>query len=149
MITILKEKPIVPLNRVEPCFKLKVTLGYGEHCDDFYTDSYVVISDKEGENYITQNEAEELVKFFDSLWKRKDKDGFEVDHIVINEGVNLFWWKDQGGMTDDEFYWFACVYKRFETALFNPKTEHEWCGVVNVQIVYIDSNNQAHPCKVS
>jgi hypothetical protein len=166
---------ILPLNEenkltVRPFYKLVVTLGYGEHCDDTTTESWVEIDDAKAMKYaeltdeeadnmdlfelrslancISQKEAENIVLFFNSLWERKDKDGFEVDHIIISDGIDPFWWKECGAMTDMEFEWFSGVFDEFETTLFNPQIEHNWCGIVNVKIEYVDENGKTHKCEV-
>lgn len=166
---------ILPLNEenkltVRPYYRLVVTLGYGEHCNDTTTESWVEIDDAKAMKYaeltdeeadkmdwfelksladcISQKEAENIVLFFNSLWERKDKDGFEVDHIIISDGIDPFWWKDMGAMTDKEFEWFSGVFDEFETTLFNPQIEHNWCGIVNVKIEYIDENGKTHKCEV-
>jgi len=165
---------ILPLEEnektVEPYYRLKVILGYGEHCDDTFTedwieindekvDKYISLSDEEMdnmdwselrdiENCITQKEAENIVKFFESLFKRKDKDGYRVDYITINDGPDEFWWKKRGGMTDKEFDWFSGVYEEYHCTLFNPQVEHNWCGIHWVKIEYVDENGKVHKCEV-
>ena len=153
-----------------PFYRLVVTLGYGEHCYDTTTQSWVEIDDEKALKYaelteeemekmswselnslkqcMTQKEAERLVLFFNSLWERKDKDGYEVDHIIITDGKDEFWWKEHGAMTDKEFKWFSGVFDEFETALFNPQVEHNWCGIVDVKIEYVDENSKIHRCEV-
>lgn len=166
---------ILPLNEenkltVRPYYRLVVTLGYGEHCNDTTTESWVEIDDAKAMKYaeltdeeadnmdlfelrslancISQKEAENIVLFFNSLWERKDKDGFEVDHIIISDGIDPFWWKECGAMTDMEFEWFSGVFDEFETTLFNPQIEHNWCGIVSVRIEYVDENGKIHKCEV-
>ena len=166
---------VLPLNEknkltVRPYYRLVVTLGYGEHCDDTTTTSWIEIDDVKAMKYasltdedidkmdwlelrslvncISQKEAENIVHFFNSLWERKDKDGFDVHHINITDGKDEFWWKDMGAMTDREFEWFSEVFDEFETTLFNPQIEHNWCGIVNVNIEYIDENSKIHKCEV-
>jgi len=153
-----------------PFYRLVVTLGYGEHCYDTTTQSWVEIDDEKALKYaelteeemekmswselnslkqcMTQKEAERLVLFFNSLWERKDKDGYEVDHIIITDGKDEFWWKEHGAMTDKEFKWFSGVFDEFETTLFNPQVEHNWCGIVDVKIEYVDENSKIHRCEV-
>ncbi len=167
----IKILPIKKNNKtVEPYYRLEVTLGYGEHCDDTTTESWMEINDEKVDKYsslseeemdemdfcelrdlsdcISQKEAENIVNFFNSLWKRKNKDGYQVNHIVINDGPDEFWWKEQGAMTDKEFDWFSGVYREYEGDLFNPKVEHNWCGIVNAKIEYIDENGDVHRCEV-
>lgn len=167
----IKILPIKENNKtVEPYYRLKVTLGYGEHCDDTTSESWMEINDEKVEKYsslseeemdemdwlelrnledcITQKEAEKIVLFFDSLWKKKNKDGYQVNHIIINDGPDEFWWKEQGAMTDKEFDWFSGIYNEYECDLFNPQVEHNWCGIVNAKIEYIDENNKIHKCEV-
>lgn len=166
---------ILPLNdepklTVRPYYKLVVTLGYGEHCNDTTTESWLEIDDakamkseslteKEMDDMswmeiqdlaycITQDEAEKIVKFFDELWERKNKDGYEVDHIIVNDGKDSFWWMEQGAMTYDEFEWFSKIYEKYQCPLFNPQIEHNWCGVRDVRIEYIDENGDVHRCEV-
>lgn len=166
---------VLPLNEeskltVRPYYRLVVTLGYGEHCNDTTTESWVEIDDAKAMKYasltdedmdkmdlfelrslancISQKEAENIVLFFNSLWERKDKDGYDVDHIVITDGKSEFWWKECGAMTDREFEWFSGVFDEFETTLFNPQIEHNWCGIVSVRIEYVDENGKIHKCEV-
>ena len=165
---------ILPLENqemeTEPHFSLTVTLGYGEHCTDAYTESFLVIDDEKAIKYacltekdmdemdwleirdldghITQFEAEKMVRFFDSLWKRKNKDGYEIRHIIISDGASEFWWKKRGQMTDKEFKWFSEVYEEYRCSLFNPQIEHNWCGIVDVKIEYIDEKGKVHKCEV-
>ena len=166
---------ILPLNEekvltVNPYYRLVVTLGYGEHCNDATTKSWVEIDDAKAmkcaeltdeemekmdwselnslENCISQKEAENIVLFFNSLWERKDKDGYEVDHIIITNGKSEFWWKEYGAMTDKEFDWFSGFFDEFERILFNPQLEYEWCGIINVKIEYVDENCKIHRCEV-
>lgn len=155
---------------VEPYYRLIITLGYGEHCDDTFTHSWVEINDAKADKYaslsdeeienmdlselndiencITQKEAENIVKFFDSLWKRKDKNGYRVNHIVINDRASSFWWKEHGRMTDKEFDWFSYIFEEFECTLFNPQVEHNWYGIVGAKIEYVDKYNKVHKCEV-
>ena len=51
-------------------------------------------------------------------------------------------------MTDKEFEWFSGVFDEFETTLFNPQVEHNWCGIVSVRIEYVDENGNIHKCEV-
>ena len=165
---------ILPLknnnDKVQPFYRLVIALGYGEHCDDTFTYSWVEIDDEKAIKYeclsdeemeemdwleineisnrITQKEAEQMVNFFNSLWNRKNEDGFEVDHIVINEGISSYWWKNRGGMTDKEFEWFSGIYEKFNSILFNPQVEHNWCGIVGCNIEYVDENGNVHKCEV-
>ena len=165
---------ILPLKKsnvkVEPFLRLIVVLGYGEHCDDTFTTSWIEIDDEKAIKYeslsdkdiekidwlevrkisdcITQKEAEDIVNFINSLWRRKDKDGYVVEHIVINEGIDSYWWKDQAAMTDKEFEWFSHVYEKFNTRLFNPQVEHNWCGITDCRIEYVDENGDVHQCDV-
>ena len=156
--------------KFEPHYRLVVTLGYGEHCDDTFTSSWVEIDDEKAILYeslsdediekmdwlevkkisdcITQKEAEDIVNFINSLWRRKDEDGFEVDHIVINEGIDSYWWKNQAAMTDKEFEWFSTVYEKFNGLLFVPQVEHNWCGIKDCRIEYVDENGDVHQCEV-
>lgn len=166
---------VLPLNEenkltVRPYYRLVVTLGYGEHCYDTTTESWVEVDDAKAMRYaeltdeemermdwselssleqcMSQKEAENLVLFFNSLWERKDKDGFDVDHIIITDGKDEFWWRDMGAMTVREFEWFSGVFDEFETTLFNPQIEHNWCGIVSVRIEYVDENGKIHKCEV-
>ena len=97
---------------------------------------------------VTAANTENIVKFFDSLWKRKSKDGYKVDHLVINDGPDGFWWKKQAAMTDKEFDWFSGIYEEFHCELFNPQVENNWCGIIGVKIEYVDENNKVHKCEV-
>lgn len=167
----IKILPIKENNtKVDPFYRLVVRLGYGEHCTDTYTESWVEIddakaikyeslSDEEAEkmdweelhdiaNCITQAEAEKLVNFFSSLWNRKDAEGFEVSHVVLNDGPDSFWWKEQAAMTDEEFSWFSEIYEKFSEYLFNPQIENNWCGIVDCEIEYIDDSGNVHKCEV-
>lgn len=76
-------------------YKLEVTIGYGEHCDDMFTQSYMEIDDEKALKYknltdeesnemgwmessilshcITKELAEKIVKFFNSLWDRENQ----------------------------------------------------------------------------
>ena len=168
MIKILPREENNKKNR--PFFRLVVTLGYGEHCTDTYTEScveiddkkaikYESLSDKEAEkmdweelnsisNCITQEEAEKIVKFFNSLWNRKDKEGFEASHVVLNDGPDSFWWKEQSAMTDEEFDWFSQVYEKYQNSLFNPQIEHNWYGVVSAKVEYVSGRGLVHRCEV-
>lgn len=165
---------ILPLEEnnenVKPYYRLVVTLGYGEHCDDTFTHSWMEIDDEKAikynslsdeeiedmdfmelqelSGYITQYEAESIVKFVNSLWERKDKDGYNVDHIVLNDGPNEFWWKKCGGMTDKEYKWFSDIYQKYQSNLFNPQIEHNWYGVISAKIEYVDCHNKVHKCEV-
>ena len=96
---------------------------------------------------ITMKKAEDIVKFINSLWERKDKNGYDINHIVINDGPDNCWWKDYGGMTDKEFEWFSDIYYKYHS-LFNPKIEHNWCGIVGCEIQYLDENGKTHKCEV-
>lgn len=168
MIKILQSKE--DSENIKPYYRLSITLGYGEHCDDAFTNSWIEINDEKAEKYarlsdeemdnmswqelskiekcITQEEAENVVKFFDSLWDRKNKEGFEVDHVVLNDGKNDFWWKEQAAMTDMEFDWFSGFYDEFQCTFFNPQIENNWYGIFNVNIEYVDENNKVHKCEV-
>ena len=99
---------ILPLEEnkfnVEPYYRLVICLGYGEHCDDTFTRSHIEINDEKAIKYdslseeemdemdffeldeisdcITVKDAEEIVRFINSLWKRKDKNGYNINHMV-------------------------------------------------------------------
>lgn len=165
---------ILPLEEnkfnVEPYYRLVICLGYGEHCDDTFTRSYIEINDEKAIKYdslseeemdemdffeldeisdcITVKDAEEIVRFINSLWKRKDKNGYNIDHIVLNDGESKFWWQDRGGMTDKEFKWFSKIYEKYQSVLFNPQIEHNWYGISSAKIEYIDENGKVHKCEV-
>lgn len=156
--------------KIEPFFTLEVTLGYGEHCNDTFTHNHLVINDEKASKYdsltdedmdnmdifeimdlsksITQNEAEKIVKFFDSIWERKDEDGFNVTNVILNDGPSHFWWQKMGGMSDEEFEWFSEVYDKYECDLFEPEIEHNWYGITNVGIYYYDENNEKHNVEI-
>ena len=155
--------------KYEPQYRLYVTLGYGEHCCDTFTTSSVEINDEMFEkfnnmseeeldeldfeeltssNYISSKDAEDLVKLFDSLENRKNKEGYEARHIVLNDGPSRFWWIDEGAMTEKEFNWFSDIYNRFMPDLFNPQVEHNWYGIIGVSIKYWDENGEVHKCEV-
>ena len=155
---------------IKPFYRLVVTLGYGEHCSDTYTESslkidddkamkYALLSDEDCEKmdlmeitelsqYIMQSDAEKLVKLFNSLVERKDIDGYQVDNIILNDGPSKFWWKQHSMMTDKEYDWFSQIYDEYSTRLFNPIVEHNWCGIVGIKIEYVDENGKRHMCEV-
>ena len=67
---------------------------------------------------MTTKEAEEIYKFFNEiLAKRKDNDGYIVDHLVLNDGPSEFWHCENGGMTKEEFKWFKKFYDKWESYL--------------------------------
>lgn len=161
---------ILPLNKqdnlYEPYFYLNIGIGYGEHCDDTYTEHKIIIDDykatgkhldEEGydekgfpdyETYITKKEAEEIFKFFNNILdKRKNKEGYTVSHLVLNDGPNEFWHIEQGGMTKKEFSYFKKFYNKFENKLY-PEVEYNWYGITWVSIKYLDENGQIHNCEV-
>ena len=153
-------------NLYEPYFYLKIGIGYGEHCDNNFTEHKIIIDDykatgahldKDGcdekgfpdfEKYITEKEAEEIVKFFDNIIdKRKNKDGYIVHHLVLNDGPSEFWHIKEGGMTKKEFQYFKKFYDKFENYLY-PEVDNNWYGITLVSIKYLDENGEIHSCKV-
>lgn len=161
---------ILPLENkkcdVEPYFFMSIGIGYGEHCNDTTTESRIYIDDykatgkhldAEGydENgfpdyttYMTTKEAEETYKFFNEILdKRKDNDGYIVDHLVLNDGPSEFWHCENGGMTKKEFKWFKKFYDKWGSYL-GPEIEHNWYGIVWVSIEYVDENGKEHRCEV-
>ena len=161
---------ILPIKNTEnsynPYFYLNIGIGYGEHCDDNFTEHKIVIDDYKAtgahldedgldengfpdyETYITEKEAEEIVKFFDNILDvRKNKNGHIVHHLVLNDGPSEFWHVEEGGMTKKEFAYFNKFYEKFESKLY-PEVEYNWYGIVWVSIKYFDENGQIHNCEV-
>lgn len=147
---------ILPLEnaKVTPYFFLNIGIGYGEHCDDMYDDKHIRIDDtKAGKKShygecMSTKEAEETYKFFNKILdKRQTKDGYTVDHLVLNDGPDEFWHCEQGGMTKEEFKWFEKFYEKWGDMLY-PEVEHNWYGIVWVSIKYIDENGKEHRCEV-
>lgn len=153
-------------NSYNPHFYLNIGIGYGEHCDDNFTERKIIIDDykatgahldEEGfdengfpdfETYITEKEAEEITKFFNNILDiRKNKDGHIVNHLVLNDGPNEFWHVEEGGMTKKEFNYFKKFYDKFENYLY-PEVEYNWYGITWVSIKYLDENGQIHNCEV-
>lgn len=141
-------------------YKLEITIGYGEHCDDMFTQSYMEIDDEKALKYrnltdeesnemgwtelsilshcITKELAEKIVKFFNSLWNRETGKGYKVNHIVLNYDCDRYWWTEEGCMTEEEFEWFSGIYDNYYT-LFCPRVGRNcWYGVVGARIVYKD-----------
>lgn len=161
---------ILPIEdeKTDPRFMLEVTIGYGEHCDDTTTVNSMVIDDvmagkwkQWGESdddddfdtffsihdAVTQEDAEFIVRLFEMIFSRKDKDGYDVDHIILNDGPSEFWWKEYGAMSDGEMKWLEHFMDQHST-LFVSHIDHNWYGIRDVQIVYIDGQNRRHRCEV-
>lgn len=167
MLKVIKNKK--DKTKIKPYFALRVGIGYGEHCDDTFTYRQLEIDDVKANKYksltekdmdkmswmeiqdisycITEKDAEKLVKLFDSLWERKDEDGYEVTHVVLNDGPSRFWWQKQAAMTDEEYDWFSDFYNEYSW-LFSPEIEHNWYGVSSVAICYYDENNEKHNVEI-
>lgn len=154
----------------EPFYQLVVTIGYGEHCDDTYTQNCLEINDEKAvqynnlteeeieemdllefmdlTKYITTEDAERIVKLVKSILGRETSGGYVVNHIVLNDGPDDFWWKECCEMTDEEFKSMEDVCEKYENSLFSPKVDHNWYGITDAQIVYYDENDNKHRCEV-
>jgi len=154
---------ILPLNKnnFNPKNKyfLEVSIGYGEHCDDTYTENIIEINDNQVLNkkydedgfpiddegfvdwnyYITVKEAEYLVKFFKKILEK-------MDHIVLNEGIKDYWFEDE--LTKSEIKELKEIYDKYNNYLFNPRIDNNWYGVVSVKIIYYDEYGELHNCEV-
>lgn len=137
----------------EPQYKLCVTIGIGSSCDDTYIENTRVIVDStkgtfDKWNYIKTKEAEELYTFFKSILSR-DK----CSHIVLNDAWELnvkdspstFWYDDF--MNEKEIKKFAKFYKKYQD-LFNSHVDHEWYGIVGINIYYYDEYGEKYNCEV-
>lgn len=140
--------------KIDPFYQLSVTLGYGEHCDDTYTKSTLNIVDStkgifDSWNYITTKEAERIYKFFNEILNRE-----ECDHIVLNDAWELtckenpttFWYEDY--MSEKEIKKFAKIYDKYNSTLFNPSVDHNWYGIVGINIFYYNENGEKFNCEV-
>ena len=150
MIKILKN---TEKSKITPFFELVVIIGYGEHCDDMFTENAIEIDDKKADSdelyteggfpdfnpYIKGSEAENIVKFFKSVLPKVPD-----HHIVLNEGVTDFWCE---GMTKKEIKTLSRIYEDHEI-LFSPCIEHNWYGVTNAEIRYTDENGERFKCEV-
>ena len=162
---------VLPINKTVTGFHdvyvLKVTLGYGEHCDDTYTSETVIINDDKAlhpkyedddpENgfpidekgfpdfrtYVSVEEAEKMCVLLNRLVKKSGD-----EHITLNDGINDEWFKKDYGMTQEEVDEFRTYYEKFETTLFNPRIEHNWYGLVGCDIYYYDMDGNKHNCEI-
>ena len=50
-------------------------------------------------------------------------------------------------MTKKEFAYFKKFYEKFESKLY-PEVEHNWYGILWVNIKYMDEDGQIHSCEV-
>lgn len=164
----LKVLPIknIEHEKQEPYFLLTVTLGYGEHCNDTFTERSLEINDENVRKFnalseeemdkmdyfelkdiadcITEDEATKLVELFKSLEERND----DVIHLILNDGPDEYWWKECCKMTDEEFNWFKGFYEKYERDLFNPTIDNNWYGVVSADIYYYDEDNKEHNVEI-
>lgn len=138
---------ILPLKKsdekFEPRFVLCISIGYGEHCNDTYTTNYRTIDDEKAKkafdswNYITEKEAEELVKLIERALK-------DVDHIVLNEGITDFWCE---GMKEKDIKKLRKIYEEHES-LFSPDIENNWYGITRACVKYVDEDGNWHDVEV-
>lgn len=138
----------------QPKFVLSVTIGYGEHCDDMYQDNTLqIINSMDGIwdtwNYVTAKDAEKFFKFFKKILQREKchhivlNDAWELNHL---ETPNKRWYEEY--MSDKEIKRFGKFYYEYSGSLFNPHLEHNWYGIVDVNIFYYDENMVKYNCKV-
>ena len=154
-------------NNPRDTYFFEVSLGYGEHCDDTFTDSRVIINDEKAlhpkyenddpENgfqiddagfpdfntYITSEEAEKMYLLFTRIVKKSDD-----EHITLNDGVDETWFKKYYHMTQKEIDEFRTYYEKYEVSLFNPQIDHNWYGLVSCRIIYYDIDGNRHKCEV-
>lgn len=154
-------------NNPRDTYFFEVSLGYGDRCDDTFTDSRVIINDEkalhpkyendEPENgfliddkgspdfntYITTEEAEKMYLFFTRIIK-KSKNG----HITLNDGVYETWFKKFYRMTQEEIDEFRTYYEKYQASLFNPQIDYNWYGLVSCRIIYYDIDGNRHKCEV-
>ena len=154
-------------NNPTDTYFFEVHLGYGEHCDDTYTESRVVINDDKAlhpkyedddpengmpidengfydfQTYITIEEAEKMYKLFNRIVEKSGD-----YHITLNNRVDEKWFKEQYHMTQKEIKEFRKYYEKYEVALFNPQIEHNWYGLTGCAIYYYDIDGNKHDCEV-
>lgn len=149
----IKILPNPDKRKITPYFELVVTIGYGEHCDDTFTENAIEIDDKKADSdelytedgfpdfnpYIKGSEAEEIVKFFKSVLPKVPD-----HHIVLNDGITDLWCE---GMTKTEIKKLSRIYEDHES-LFSPQIEHNWYGVTDAEIRYTDENGERYKCEV-
>lgn len=161
ILPIKKDPDYFPRNK----YFLEVTLGYGEHADDTYSSSTLEINDDQVLNrkyddegfpiddegfvdwshYISVKEAEDLVKFFNKIFKKMNK--YNEDHITINDWDKT-WFTDIYHMTDKEADKLIKILEEYSCYLFNPTIDHNWYAIVNVKIIYYDIDGNKHDCEV-
>ncbi len=149
----IKILPNPEKRKITPYFELVATIGYGEHCDDTYTENTIEIDDEKAgsddifddyglldtETYIKCSEAERIVKFIKSVLPK-----VKGRHIVLNEGITGFWCE---GMTKKEIEKLGRIYEKYPE-LFKPEIEHNWYGITNAEIRYTDENGERFKCEV-
>ena len=158
MIKILPLQPLVDDEIPRNVFFLEVELGYGEHSDDAFSESRIIIDDEKAkyqkehlddddyiydETYITADEAEKMYIFFQKIIKK-----YNNDHITLNKGIDEHWFRNYYNMTEEDIEEFSEYYGRFCCELFSPKISNNWYGLRNCSILYYDENGLKHECEV-
>lgn len=136
---------VLPLNErknPDPGFVLCIEIGYGEHCNDTYTTNSARIDDAKASpetGFVSEKDACNIVKIIERALKVIDS-----GHILLNDGIDPWWC---GGMEYEDFFALKDFYGKYEF-LFDPRLEHEWYGVTDAYIRYIDEDWQRHKVEI-